>query len=78
MEGWLSTGVGEGETGEAGRVMGWGLWTPASSSPRRKRGKGRGGGGKGDRKREAKREREREREDERRERLVQTCTNFLY
>ena len=57
MEGWLSMEE-EGDTGEVGRVMGWGLRAPASSSPRRSmRGGGGGEGGGG------KREREREREE---------------
>lgn len=58
MEGWLSMGVEEGEMGEVGRVMGWGLWIPASSSPRRKRGRREGKG-----RRKKRREREREEKD---------------
>ena len=49
MEGWSSMGE-TGETGDVGRAMGWGLQTPASSSPERE----------GARVEERKRERERE------------------
>ena len=75
MEGWLSTGVEGGETGEVGRVMGWGLWTPASSSPIGGReGKVKREEGREMEKEKRRGEREREREEKDLKHLLHTCT----